>query len=85
MLDSSAELRDLLSVPTAKHSITTRTFQSRGGSKVQQICAYGTRQDCLEAEIERYNVLRSTNPHTPPPRVCRKIHFRRIMFPHTGM
>ncbi|XP_055388731.1 LOW QUALITY PROTEIN: N6-adenosine-methyltransferase subunit METTL3-like [Condylostylus longicornis] len=75
IMDSSAELRDLLTVPTAKHSITTRSFQSRGGSKVQQICPRGTRHDCLIEAIEKHNELK----------VCGKIHFRRIMFPHTDL
>lgn len=84
IIDSSAELRDLLTVPTAKHSITTRSFQSRGGSKVQQICRHGTRQECLSAAIQAYDELKPTNSHLTTPRVCGKIHFRRIMFPHTG-
>eukprot|EP00380_Ascogregarina_taiwanensis_P014353 284817514_1 len=55
VLDSGAELRDLLAVPTAKHSITTRQFQSQGGSRVQQICRHGTRHECLLASTHAYN------------------------------
>lgn len=83
--ESGAELRQLLTVPTAKHSITTRQFQNRGGSRVQQICRHGTRHDCLEAAISTYNQRRLAHPDEPPPKACGLIHFRRILLPHTDV
>lgn len=83
-LESGAELRQLLTVPTTKHSMTTRAFQNQGGSRVQQICRHGTRYDCIEAQVEEFTKNPNCHPETPI-KACPLIHFRRIMLPHTDI
>ncbi|CAL8069092.1 unnamed protein product [Calicophoron daubneyi] len=66
------EILELLNTPTAKERYLSERFRSQGGSQVQQFCAYGTRAECNKAKIR-------TGDREP----CTKLHFRKIIHPHT--
>lgn len=67
---STSEIRDLLTLPSAKHTIATRVFQTQHGSAVRQICSAGTREECRRAKGDDS---------------CTLVHFRRLIFPHTDV
>nr|VZI45711.1 unnamed protein product [Spirometra erinaceieuropaei] len=62
------EIMELLSTPSVMERVVTEKFKSQGGSQVQLFCLHGTRVDCL-------NHGNSQN--------CTKLHFRKIIHPHT--
>ena len=65
------ELLSLLSKPSARQSNQTDQFRTAGGSKLKEFCRSGTKEDCARVN------------GTGAP--CDKIHFRRIIKPHTDM
>ncbi|KAM9330012.1 N(6)-adenosine-methyltransferase catalytic subunit METTL3 [Gastrophryne carolinensis] len=65
----SQEILELLSTSTAKEQSIVEKFRSRGRAQVQEFCDYGTKEECIKA----------SGAETP----CRKLHFRRIINPHT--
>lgn len=67
---STSEIRDLLTLPSARHTIATRVFQTQQGSAVRQICSAGTREECRRAKGDDS---------------CTLVHFRRLIFPHTDV
>ncbi|CEL93876.1 unnamed protein product [Vitrella brassicaformis CCMP3155] len=69
--DTGNELRELLAAPTAKQTLKAQTFQNKEGSQLLQFCFHGTREDCC----------RANKTHV----ACNKVHFRRIILPHTDV
>jgi hypothetical protein len=67
----SNDILHLLDAPTAKEQRALKRFMSKGGPSVREYCMYGTKDDCRK---ER----RSTT-------ACEKVHFRRIIMPHTDV
>ncbi|XP_072271283.1 N(6)-adenosine-methyltransferase catalytic subunit METTL3 [Pyxicephalus adspersus] len=65
----SQEILELLNTSTAKEQSIVEKFRSRGRAQVQEFCDYGTKEECM----------RASGVDTP----CRKLHFRRIINPHT--
>ncbi|CBZ55785.1 putative N6-adenosine-methyltransferase 70 kDa subunit [Neospora caninum Liverpool] len=70
-LDSGSELTSLLSAPTARQQMIIHSFKNKGGSALREICTYGSRVECCRAR----------NSFKP----CSKVHFRRIILPHTDV
>ncbi|KEP59967.1 UNVERIFIED_CONTAM: methyltransferase MTA70, putative [Hammondia hammondi] len=70
-LDSGSELTSLLSAPTARQQMILHSFKNKGGSALREICTYGSRVECCRAR----------NSFKP----CSKVHFRRIVLPHTDV
>ncbi|VDO01772.1 unnamed protein product, partial [Rodentolepis nana] len=62
------EIQRLLSTPTVKEKIINEKFRSRGGSQVQLFCIHGTRAECKHATGDDK---------------CTKLHFKKIIRPHT--
>jgi len=69
--EQTDELLELLSKPSAKQASETDRFRTAGGSKLKEFCRHGTKEDCIKL-----------NPEGQP---CQKIHFRRIIKPHTDV
>ena len=65
------ELLDLINKPTAKQNNEAAKFRTAGGSKLKEFCRNGTKAECA-AKMGR-------GP------ACQKIHFRRILKPHTDV
>mgnify|MGYP001174365600 CR=1 FL=1 len=59
----------LISKPTAKQSNEAAKFRTAGGSKLKEFCRNGTKEQCAQKT--------GFGPR------CAKIHFRRILKPHT--
>eukprot|EP00850_Spirogloea_muscicola_P008773 SM000047S16912 [mRNA] locus=s47:795117:799981:+ [translate_table: standard] len=66
---TGTDLLELLQKPTAKESAVAAKFKSKGGSIVKEYCPYLTKEDCVR--------------HLGQYAHCRKVHFRRIIAPHT--
>ncbi|KAF5400606.1 Methyltransferase like 3, partial [Paragonimus heterotremus] len=66
------EILELLNTPTAKERYLSERFRSQGGSQVQQFCAQGTRVECSKYKMR-----------TGDRQKCTKLHFRKIIHPHT--
>eukprot|EP00850_Spirogloea_muscicola_P008654 SM000046S16435 [mRNA] locus=s46:794878:800281:+ [translate_table: standard] len=66
---TGTDLLELLQKPTAKESAVAAKFKSKGGSIVIEYCPYLTKEDCVR--------------HLGQYAHCRKVHFRRIIAPHT--
>ncbi|KAK4748697.1 hypothetical protein SAY87_015283 [Trapa incisa] len=65
------ELYDLIHRPTAKETAVADKFKTKGGSQIEDYCSALTKEDC------RYQsgfVI-----------ACQKVHFRRIIAPHTDI
>ncbi|BHF82085.1 N6-adenosine-methyltransferase subunit mettl3 [Sparganum proliferum] len=62
------EIMELLSTPSVMERVVTEKFKSQGGSQVQLFCLHGTRVDCLSHGNSQG---------------CTKLHFRKIIHPHT--
>uniref|UniRef100_A0A7S4B4V4 Uncharacterized protein n=1 Tax=Chrysotila carterae TaxID=13221 RepID=A0A7S4B4V4_CHRCT len=69
--EQADELLELLSKPSAKQASETDRFRTAGGSKLKEFCRNGTKEDCA-----RINGAANS---------CEKIHFRRIIKPHTDL
>jgi len=67
--EQTDELLALISKPTAKQSNEAAKFRTAGGSKLKEFCRNGTKEQCAQKT--------GFGPR------CAKIHFRRILKPHT--
>ncbi|CAL0308432.1 unnamed protein product [Lupinus luteus] len=65
------ELLDLIHRPTAKETAVAAKFKTKGGSQVRQYCDLLTKEDCR----------RQSGSYM----ACDKVHFRRIIAPHTDI
>ncbi|CAK9178765.1 unnamed protein product [Ilex paraguariensis] len=65
------ELLDLIHRPTARETAVAAKFKSKGGSQVKEYCSALTKQDCR----------RQSGSYI----ACEKVHFRRIIAPHTDV
>lgn len=65
------ELLDLIHRPTAKETAVAAKFKSKGGSQVKEYCTALTKEDCRRQSGSFIS--------------CEKVHFRRIIAPHTDM
>ncbi|XP_058104888.1 probable N6-adenosine-methyltransferase MT-A70-like [Magnolia sinica] len=65
------ELHDLIHRPTAKETAVAAKFKTKGGSQLKEYCLNLTKEDC-----RRQSVLYTA---------CDKVHFRRIIAPHTDI
>ncbi|KAG1362273.1 N6-adenosine-methyltransferase MT-A70-like [Cocos nucifera] len=63
------ELLDLIHRPTAKETAVAAKFKTKGGSQLKEYCTHLTKEDCR----------RQTGSFI----ACDKVHFRRIIAPHT--
>lgn len=63
------ELLDLIHRPTAKETAVAAKFKTKGGSQLKEYCTNLTKEDCR----------RQTGSFV----ACDKVHFRRIIAPHT--
>ncbi|KAJ3680162.1 hypothetical protein LUZ60_016440 [Juncus effusus] len=63
------ELLDLIHRPTAKETAVAAKFKTKGGSQLKEYCSNLTKEDCR----------RQTSSFV----ACDKVHFRRIIAPHT--
>ncbi len=63
------EILQLLSQPTAKEMSLMDTFRSATGSGVREFCHHSTKRECMRANSSR--------------RHCEKLHFKKILQPHT--
>ncbi|KAJ6833192.1 putative N6-adenosine-methyltransferase MT-A70-like [Iris pallida] len=63
------ELLDLIHRPTAKETAVAAKFKSKGGSQLKEYCTKLTKEDCRH----------QTGSYI----ACDKVHFRRIIAPHT--
>uniref|UniRef100_A0A0G4FK01 Uncharacterized protein n=1 Tax=Chromera velia CCMP2878 TaxID=1169474 RepID=A0A0G4FK01_9ALVE len=73
--DEGDELSKLLAAPSALQALTAKKFQNQKGSSLKRICANGTKADCFVRHLHQNGVGR----------ICNKIHFRRVILPHTDM
>ncbi|KAL3499164.1 hypothetical protein ACH5RR_038257 [Cinchona calisaya] len=65
------ELLDLIHRPTARETAMAAKFKSKGGSQVKEYCSALTKEDCR----------RQSGSYI----ACEKVHFRRIIAPHTDV
>ncbi|BFG32056.1 hypothetical protein CerSpe_183300 [Prunus speciosa] len=65
------ELLDLIHRPTAKETAVAAKFKTKGGSQLKEYCTSLTKEDCRR---QSNSVL-----------ACEKVHFRRIIAPHTDV
>ncbi|KAK1303627.1 putative N6-adenosine-methyltransferase MT-A70-like [Acorus calamus] len=63
------ELLDLIHRPTAKETAVAAKFKTKGGSQLKEYCTALTKEDCRH-QLSSYIA-------------CEKVHFRRIIAPHT--
>lgn len=63
------ELHDLIHRPTAKETAAAAKFKTKGGSQLKEYCLKLTKEDCR----------RQSGSYI----ACEKVHFRRIIAPHT--
>nr|CAH8860815.1 unnamed protein product [Trichobilharzia regenti] len=66
------EVMELLNRQTTKERFLTERFRTQGGSQVQQFCSHGTRIECSKVKAR-----------TGDKEKCTKLHFRKIIHPHT--
>ncbi len=71
------EILELLSRPTAKERTLTESFKSRSGGGVREFCPHSTKVECAAAA--RAKSKDKSRPGGP----CDKLHFARIIQPHT--
>ncbi|XP_061341273.1 N6-adenosine-methyltransferase MT-A70-like [Gastrolobium bilobum] len=65
------ELLDLIHRPTAKETAVAAKFKTKGGSQVKEYCDSLTKEDCRRQSGSFI--------------ACDKVHFRRIIAPHTDI
>ncbi|KAK9275167.1 hypothetical protein L1049_022428 [Liquidambar formosana] len=63
------ELLDLIHRPTARETAVAAKFKTKGGSQLKEYCSALTKEDCR----------RQSGSYI----ACEKVHFRRIIAPHT--
>ncbi len=71
MTDKGKEILDLIMQPTAKEYEMSQKFKTAGGSAIKQYCPQCTIKQCMDHH-------RSRSP-------CGKVHFRRVVAPHTDL
>jgi len=67
--ESADEIMALLAQPTAREKSLLDTFKSRSGGSVKEFCQHSTKAECLKLNGGQ--------------NVCRKLHFVKILQPHT--
>ncbi|XP_023540558.1 N6-adenosine-methyltransferase MT-A70-like [Cucurbita pepo subsp. pepo] len=65
------ELLDLIHRPTARETAVAAKFKTKGGSQLKEYCSSLTKEDCR----------RQSGSYV----ACEKVHFRRIIAPHTDI
>lgn len=65
------ELLDLIHRPTAKETAVAAKFKTKGGPQLKEYCASLTKEDCRQKSGSYI--------------ACEKVHFRRIIAPHTDI
>ncbi|WCJ26609.1 N6-adenosine-methyltransferase catalytic subunit [Euphorbia peplus] len=65
------ELLDLIHRPTAKETAVAAKFKTKGGSQLKEYCTALTKEDCRRQSGSFI--------------ACEKVHFRRIIAPHTDV
>ncbi|CAN1259693.1 N6-adenosine-methyltransferase MT-A70-like [Linum perenne] len=65
------ELLDLIHRPTAKETAMAAKFKTKGGSQLKEYCSALTKEDCRRQSGSFM--------------ACEKVHFRRIIAPHTDI
>ncbi|GFS44463.1 mRNAadenosine methylase [Actinidia rufa] len=65
------ELLDLIRRPTARETAVAAKFKTKGGSQLKEYCTALTKEDCR----------RQSGSYI----ACEKVHFRRIIAPHTDV
>ncbi|KAA8526099.1 hypothetical protein F0562_007801 [Nyssa sinensis] len=65
------ELLDLIHRPTARETAVAAKFKTKGGSQLKEYCSALTKEDCR----------RQSGTYI----ACEKVHFRRIIAPHTDV
>ncbi|KAJ4953890.1 hypothetical protein NE237_030722 [Protea cynaroides] len=65
------ELLDLIHRPTAKETAVAAKFKTKGGSQLKEYCSALTKEDCRRQAASYV--------------ACEKVHFRRIIAPHTDI
>ncbi|OAY56288.1 N6-adenosine-methyltransferase MT-A70-like isoform X2 [Manihot esculenta] len=65
------ELLDLIHRPTAKETAVAAKFKTKGGSQLKEYCSALTKEDCRRQSGSFM--------------ACEKVHFRRIIAPHTDV
>lgn len=65
------ELLDLIHRPTAKETAVAAKFKTKGGSQLKEYCSALTKEDCRRQSGSFI--------------ACEKVHFRRIIAPHTDV
>ncbi|KAL6986470.1 mRNA (2'-O-methyladenosine-N(6)-)-methyltransferase [Sarracenia purpurea var. burkii] len=65
------ELLDLIHRPTARETAVAAKFKTKGGSQLKEYCSALTKEDCR----------RQSGSYI----ACEKVHFRRIIAPHTDV
>ncbi|XP_052209531.1 N6-adenosine-methyltransferase MT-A70-like [Diospyros lotus] len=65
------ELLDLIRRPTARETAVAAKFKTKGGSQLKEYCSALTKEDCR----------RQSGSYI----ACEKVHFRRIIAPHTDV
>ncbi|XP_074580122.1 putative N(6)-adenosine-methyltransferase MT-A70-like [Curcuma longa] len=71
MSKTGEELLDLIHRPTAKETAVAAKFKTKGGSQLKEYCTNLTKEDCRHQSGSFI--------------ACDKVHFRRIIAPHTDM
>jgi len=86
-LDASSEVIDLLRTPTTRDILINNLYSTKGDQAVFEFCDHGTKQQCalkrgqeVAQQHGRGNMMMKRNSNPGP---CDKIHFIRIMRPHT--
>lgn len=65
------ELLDLIHRPTAKETAVAAKFKTKGGPQLKEYCSALTKEDCRQKSGSYI--------------ACEKVHFRRIIAPHTDI
>ncbi|XP_042382489.1 probable N6-adenosine-methyltransferase MT-A70-like [Zingiber officinale] len=71
MSKTGEELLDLIHRPTARETAVAAKFKTKGGSQLKEYCSNLTKEDCRHQSGSFI--------------ACDKVHFRRIIAPHTDM
>ena len=79
-MDASSEVIDLLRTPTTKDILINNLYSTKGDQAVFEFCDYGTKHQCA---LQRRNQMLQNQMGRVDPGHCDKIHFIRIMRPHT--
>lgn len=64
-----SDIQELLSTKSVMEQLQLQNFQSAEGSQLREFCQYKTKNDCRHSKSNK--------------KACIKLHFRRIIHPHT--